>query len=281
MINPKYALMLFALLSQVTLLAAKVKVEKDINYTDQKEERRQLNVYYQNDVSRPKDVIIFIHGGSWSSGKKDIYWWLGRNMAGKGVVTVTINYGLAPQSQYMQMGDDCAQAVKWVQSHIADYGGDPSRIFLMGHSAGGHLAELINADPQYFKRAGIKNPVKGLILDDPFGLDMKEYMSTAEKDDSYTDFLRTFSSDPLTWEKASPLFYVKNIRNPHLIFYGAKTYPAIQIQSARLNKLLEAEKVPTAVYVIKGKKHVGMIAQMIFGNNQLYGYILGFLAGIK
>lgn len=273
--------MLLALLSQIAVLSAKVKVAKNISYTDQNEERRQLNVYYESDVSKLKDVIIFIHGGSWSSGNKDIYWWLGRNMARKGVVTVTINYGLAPRNRYVQMGDDCAQAVKWVQSHIAGYGGDSARIFLMGHSAGGHLAELINADPQYFRRAGIKNPVKGLILVDPFGLDMKEYMSTAEKDDSYTDFLRTFSDDPLTWERASPLFYLQNIKNPHLLFYGAKTYPSIQIQSARLNELLTEKKVPTALHVIKGKKHVAMIAQMILGSNQLYDYILGFLAGIK
>lgn len=281
MINSKYVLMLFALLSQVSVLSARVKVEKNINYSEHTDERRQLNVYYQKDLSKPKDVIIFIHGGSWSSGKKDIYWWLGRNMARKGVVTVTINYGLAPENQYEQMGNDCAQAVKWVQNHIAGYGGDPSRIFLMGHSAGGQLAELINADPQYFKRAGIKNPVKGLILDDPFGLDMKEYLSTAAKDEDYTNFLRTFGTDPVNWEKGSPLHYVKNISNPHLIFYGAKTYPAIQIQSARIHQLLTAEKVSSELHVIKGKKHVGMIAQMIFGGNQLYDYILQFLARTK
>lgn len=269
--------MLFAFLGQFSALSAKVKVEKNINYTDKNEERRQLNVYYQKDISKPKDVIIFIHGGSWSSGKKDIYWWLGRNMARKGVVTVTVNYGLAPDNQYQQMGDDCAGAVKWVQKHIDTYGGDPKRIFLMGHSAGGQLAELINSDPQYFRRAGIANPVKGLILDDPFGLDMKEYMSTCEKDKNYYDFLRTFSSDPVNWEKGSPLHYVQHIRNPHLIFYGEKTYPAIRIQSARLEKLLEEQNVAAELHVIKGKKHVGMISQMIFGSNQLYSYILDFL----
>jgi acetyl esterase/lipase len=279
MTNIKYALMLFAFLSPITVLSAKIKVEKNINYTTQSDEKRQLNVYYQKDLSKPKDVVIFIHGGSWSSGKKDIYWWLGRNLARKGVVTVTINYGLAPDNQYVQMANDCAQAVKWVQNHIADYGGDPSRIFLMGHSAGGHLAELINADPQYFQRAGINNPVRGLILNDPFGLDMKEYMSSAEKDDNYTDFLRTFSDDPVTWQKASPLLYVQNIKNPHLIFYGAKTYPSIQLQSTRLHKMLGANNVPAELHVVKGKKHVAMIAQMIFGSNQLYNLILAFLAG--
>lgn len=275
--------MILAFFTQVSLLQAGVKVKKDINYTDKEEERRQLNVYYNTDKEKSgkkiadKDVIIFIHGGSWSSGNKNTYWWLGRNLARKGVVAVTINYGLAPANNYEQMAEDCALAVKWTLQHIADYGGNPGRIFLMGHSAGGHLAELINADSRYFKKAGIANPIKGVILNDPFGLDMKEYMGMAEKDDSYYDFLRTFSNDPVIWEKGSPLHYVKNISNPHLIFYGAKTYPAIQIQSTRLNGILSSEKVKTELHVIKNKKHVGMIAQMIFGGNNLYTYILDFL----
>lgn len=277
MIKLKNVIMVCALQVAALNLYAGVKVEKNINYTDKDDERRQLNVYYQKDKSVKKDVIVFIHGGSWSSGKKDIYWWLGRNMARKGTVTVNINYGLAPENQYPQMAEDCAMAVKWVQTHISEYGGNPERIFLMGHSAGAHLAELINSDGQYFKKAGIRNPVKGMILDDPFGLDMKEYMSTAEKDGSYTDFLRTFSNDPAEWEKGSPLHYVQHISNPHLIFYGGKTYPAIQIQSARLHQMLLAQRVKTELHCIKNKKHVAMIAQMIFGGNQLYKYITGFL----
>lgn len=273
--------MLFAFVGQVSVLFAGVKVAKDINYTDKNDESRQLNVYYPKDIGVKKDVIIFIHGGSWSSGKKDTYWWIGRNMARKGVVTVNINYGLAPQNQYGQMADDCADAVKWVKNHIADYGGSPERIFLMGHSAGGHLAELINADPGYFKKAGIANPVKGVILDDPFGLDMKEYMTIAEKDNSYYDFLRTFTKDPAIWEKGSPLHYVQHSRNPHLIFYGEKTYPAIQMQSERITKIFKTEKVPVTLKIIKGKKHVGMISQMIFGSNQLYGFILDFLKNTR
>jgi len=270
-------LLLYAFACQPALLFAGIKVDKDINYTNKDDVRRQLNVYYRKDITAKKDVVIFIHGGSWSSGKKDTYWWIGRNLARKEVITVTINYGLTPQNKFMQMGNDCAAAVKWVAAHISDYGGNPQRIFLMGHSAGAHLAELINADPRYFKEAGIANPVKGVILNDPFGLDMKEYMSAAEKDGSYYDFLRSFTADPVSWEKGSPLHYVQNSRNPHLIFYGSKTYPAIQLQSARLHKLLREQQVPVTLQVIKGKKHVGMISQMVFGGNELYGFILKFL----
>jgi len=270
--------MLFAFLGMPLALLAKVKVEKNIGYgASPNDVRRQLNIYHKTKVDTAQDVVVFIHGGSWSTGKKDIYWWLGRNFARKGVVTVTINYGLAPDNQYGEMATDCATAVKWVTTHISDYGGNPRRIFVMGHSAGAHLAELINADPQYFKSVGIANPIKGVILNDPFGLDMHEYLTKAEKDSDYFNFLRTFTEDAATWTKGSPLNYVANIRNPQLIFYGQKTYPAIKIQSERLNKILLQSKVPAEMHVIKNKKHAGMITQMIFGCNVLYDYTLAFM----
>ena len=273
----KILILLFVFLTLIENLSAKIKVEKNINYTSKSDERRQLNIFHNTKVKEPQDVIIFIHGGSWSSGSKDIYWWLGRNLAQKGIVSVNINYRLAPNVNYESMALDCAEATKWVTEHITEFGGNKNRIFLMGHSAGGHLAELINADPQYFIKVGIKNPIKGIILDDPFGLDVNQYLSISEKDDNYNNFIRTFSSNAKVWTLGSPLNYVKNVNNPHLIFYGGKTYPSIQIQSELLNKTLLANKVKSELHIIKNKKHVGMITQMIFGSNQLYDYIVGFL----
>ena len=273
----KLTLMLFAFLGQIFTGYAQTRVEKNINYAGNADDNYTLNVYHKKGEVRNQDVILFIHGGSWSSGKKETYWWLGRNFAKNNVVTATINYPLAPNATYKEMALASAKAVKWVKDSIANYGGNPDRIFLMGHSAGGHLAELINADPQYFESIGIKNPVKGVILDDAFGLDMDEYLTKADRGGSYGDFLRTFSAEQKNWQLGSPLYYVENIKNPHLIFYGGKTYPAIQIQSERLNKALIAQNVPVELQVIKGKKHVGMISQMIFGCNKLYKSIYRFL----
>jgi acetyl esterase/lipase len=261
-------------------LSAKIKVEKDLNYTSEADVNRQLNIFHSTISKQPKDVIIFIHGGSWSSGTKDTYWWMGRNFARIGIVAVNINYRLAPDGKYQDMALDCANATKWVVEHIAEYGGNKDRIFLMGHSAGAHLAELINSDPEYFAKSGIKNPVKGVILDDAFGLDMNQYLSKSEKDDNFNNFIRTFSEDSKVWTLASPMHYIQNITNPHLIFYGAKTYPSIQIQSALLNKTLKANAVKSELHIIKNKKHVGMITQMIFNSNQLYSHILNFLKSI-
>jgi acetyl esterase/lipase len=271
------SLVLLMLLFQTILSSAQVKKAKNINYAGNADEANTLNIFYKNDSIKDKPVLIFIHGGSWSSGKKETYWWLGRNFARKGVVTVIINYRLAPNVQYEKMGDDCALAVKWVQAHIADYTASPEKIFVMGHSAGAHLGELINADPKCFNKAGIKNPIKGMILNDPFGLDMQEYLTTAEKDHFYFDFIRTFTDQPAVWKVASPWDYVNNIKNPHLLFYGSKTYGAIKLQTPRLYEKLKANGIPVEIKEIKGKSHVPMISQMIFGSNELYKDIVGFI----
>jgi acetyl esterase/lipase len=277
----KIIYMLLALFGTVFSASAQTRVVKNINYAGNNSQENTLNVYYKKSDVKNRDVIIFIHGGSWSSGKKETYWWLGRNFSKKDIVTAIINYPLAPNATYKEMALASAQAVKWVKDSIATYGGNPDRIFIMGHSAGAHLAELINSDPQYFKTVGIQNPIKGVILNDAFGLDMEEYLTKAEKDDYYTDFIRTFSAEAKTWQIGSPLYYVANVSNPHLIFYGTKTYPAIQIQSKRINKELESLNVPVTLQVIEGKKHVAMISQMIFGGNSLYQHISDFIKETK
>ncbi|OWK69265.1 alpha/beta hydrolase [Pedobacter sp. AJM] len=270
-------LFLTILLFQTITALAQVKTAKDINYAHNAKAENTLNIFYNADQIENKPVLIFIHGGSWSSGKKETYWWLGRNFARKGVVAVIINYPLAPDAQYEKMADDCALAVKWVKENSAVYKGSSDKIFIMGHSAGGHLAELINADPRYFNHAGIKNPIKGVILNDPFGLDLYEYLTTAKKDSFYFDFIRTFTSQPAVWKAASPLNYVDHIKNPHLLLYGGKTYEAIKLQTPRLYQELKAHHIPVEIKEIKGKSHVSMISQMILGGNDLYEEILKFI----
>ncbi|MGF1923950.1 MAG: alpha/beta hydrolase [Bacteroidia bacterium] len=277
----RITLMIFAFLGQIFSGASQTRVVKNIDYAGTSLSTNTLNIYHNKGSAKNQDVIVFIHGGSWSSGKKETYWWLGRNLAKKNIVTAVINYPLAPAATYKEMAQASAKAVSWVKDSIAAYGGNPNRIFLMGHSAGGHLCELINADPTYFKAEKIDPPIKGVILNDAFGLDMEEYLTKAEKDGSYSDFLRTFSADPEQWQTGSPLFYVKNVKNPHLVFYGSKTYPAIQLQSERIYSVLKAQNTPVRLEVIEGKKHVGMISQMIFGSNKLYQSILSFLSETK
>ncbi|WP_017258572.1 alpha/beta hydrolase [Pedobacter arcticus] len=270
---------IFSTLLLVTILCfSKVKKEKDIAYAD-KGTANLLDIYHQRNIKTQQDVIIFIHGGSWNSGKKDTYWFLGRAFARKGKVAVIINYPLSPDAKYQEMAFDCARAVTWVKQNIAKYGGNPDRIFVMGHSAGGHLAALIDADPTYFGKLGSPNPIKGVILNDPFGLDIHQYLEhQINTDDAYIPgFLKVFTSEPATWQKASPYNNIANIRNPYLMFMGGKTFESIKLQTPTFrDEMLKQGKI-VSLEEIKGKKHIGMITQMIFGCNQLYDKIIRFM----
>jgi dipeptidyl aminopeptidase/acylaminoacyl peptidase len=269
--------MLF-LLSEISDAFGGIGIKRDISYRGQSQNVRNfLDVYYPKNTETPKDVLVFIHGGSWNSGKKDTYWWLGKNMASKNVISVIINYSLSPKSQYEEMAYDCSEALKWVRDSIATYGGSPERIFVMGHSAGGHLAALINNDPRFFKKAGISNPIKAVILNDGFGLDMFEYLNVAKKNRRTKSFLKTFSKDENIWKTGSPMFHLENVQNPFLIFVGEHTYPAIKLQSDRLYKVQIAANNPIEINIVKRKRHIGMITQMIFRNNQMYSMILNFM----
>ena len=261
------------------LTYAGIKKEKDIAYAD-KGERNLLDVYFPNDTQMPKDVIVFIHGGSWRSGSKNTYWFLGNNFARKNKVVVIINYPLAPNAQYQEMAFDCARAIKWVGENIKKYGGNPDRIFVMGHSAGAHLGSLINQDEQYFKKMGIKNPIKGLILNDAFGLNINEYMKAQiNTDDEYmAGFLQVFGTDEQNWFKASPINYVEGVNNPYLMFMGGKTYPSIKKESPEFYQKLNLNNKKVFLTEVKGKRHIGMLTQMLFGWNKLYDDILDFMS---
>lgn len=255
-----------------------MKKENDLAYADAGIDNL-LDIYHSDKFAQPQDVIVFIHGGSWSSGSKDTYWFLGRNFARKGKVVVIINYPKSPSVQYEAMAYDCAKAIIWVKNHIQQYGGNPNRIFVMGHSAGGHLAALINQDPKYFAKTSSPNPIKGVILNDPFGLNIYQYMKTQiNTDDEYMPgFLRVFGYDENEWKKASPIFTVDQIQNPYQLFYGSKTYLSIQMQTPEFYKALKDENKSVSLEQIKGKKHIGMITQMIFGCNKMYDKIIDFI----
>ncbi len=274
-----FLMMLFYISSLTSVFAVSIKIKKDLVYpSSSKLGRNLLDVYYPKETAIPKDVLVFIHGGAWDSGKKDIYWWLGRNMASKGVVTVIINYPLSPQAGYEDMAVSCVEALKWVKDSISNYGGNPDRIFAMGHSAGGHLAALIDADPRFFASRQMNNPLRGVILNDSFGMDMFEYLSISDKTEGHNpSFLKTFTDDPQNWKKGSPLNFFDGVKNPYYVLVGEETYEAIRIQSKRFYEMMTAAQKPVKYQVIPKKKHVPMISQMIFGANPVYSSIIDFM----
>jgi acetyl esterase/lipase len=253
---------------------------KDITYLQKNDslqiEKQALNVFTPKKRKASRNVLVFIHGGNWNSGKKSLYNFLGSRLARKGVVAVIIDYPLSPQANYEQMAYASAVAVQWVKNNIEQYGGDPDRIFVSGHSAGGHLAALISIRGEYFDKLNIQNPVKGCILIDAAGLDMYGYL----KEQNYTEghtYLKTFTSDPAQWKQASPLYHLHQGMPPLLIYRGEKTYPSIIKSTTKFVKALDAYVATPAYHELKGKKHIPMITQFIWTWNPRYKEIIRFM----
>lgn len=237
---------------------------------------QELNVFAPADKHKLKPVLIYVHGGSWNSGNKKLYSFLGSRMARKGVVTVIPDYPKSPAAGYNEMAVAIAAAVKWTKQNISRYGGDSNRIFISGHSAGGHLAALVSIKNDYFKNLEITNPIKGIILIDAAGLDMYGYL----KEQNFAEgerYLKTFSNDPLTWKAASPIYFLQQGMPPMLIYQGGKTYPSISIGNKKFTDSLKGYDVKFSYHILPGKKHVPMITQFLNPYNQRYKEILTFM----
>ena len=254
---------------------------KDITYLENEKESgvaaQKLNVFAPAEKGTSlKKVLIFIHGGNWNSGRKGLYSFLGNRLARKDVVTVIIDYPLTPNADYTQMALATARSVQWVSKNISKYGGDPNAIFISGHSAGGHLAALVAIDNRYFKAIDEPNPIKGVILIDAAGLDMYGYLK-AENFSPDNTYLKTFTTEESQWKQASPLYALHPGMPPLLIYQGEKTYASISSSTERFIGALEQYDPEPNFYILKNKKHVGMITQFFNAYNPRYKEIIAFM----
>lgn len=257
---------------------------KNITYltadSTNKKSEQQLNVFTPYKHKALKDVFIFIYGGTWNSGKKEMYSFLGNRMARKNVVSVIIDYPKSPAANYDEMAIDAAKAVKWVKENIQEYGGDPDRIFISGHSAGGHLASLITVREDYFEKIGISTPIKGAILIDAAGLDMYSFLKK-ENYPADNTFIQTFTNDTTNWKTASPLLNLHKGMPPMLIYVGGKTYPDLRSSNEKLLADLKNLDYDPGYYLLKNKKHKPMIKQFIYSGSHRYKEIIEFMGTTK
>ena len=126
--------------------------------------RQQLDVYRPRRGDRAP-MVVFFYGGSWQNGARDLYAFLGASLAAQGIVTVVPDYAVYPEVRFPGFLEDAARAVAFARAHAAEWGGDPERLVLMGHSAGAHIAAMLACDPQWLAACGLDahRDVAGLI----------------------------------------------------------------------------------------------------------------------
>jgi acetyl esterase/lipase len=138
-------------------------VKRDIPYVESADPLQKLDVYAPPGA-KSLPVVVWIHGGGWQAGDKAEMKEKPQALTQKGLVVVSVNYRLEPKVTMGELVRDVAKSVRWVHDHVAEYGGDPQRLFIMGHSAGAQLAALLCTDERYFQELGLSfGMVKGCM----------------------------------------------------------------------------------------------------------------------
>ena len=117
--------------------------------------RQQLDVYRPKDAVSNAPMVVFFYGGNWSFGERGDYRFVGEALASQGIVTLVADYRLSPEFRYPAFVEDSAGATRWAFDHASEYGANPSRIFVMGHSAGAYNAAMLALDKRWLEARGL------------------------------------------------------------------------------------------------------------------------------
>ena len=156
-------LLTLLLLALTTTQAQAQVVTRDIPYANPAHERQVLDVHAPPGA-RGRPVVFRIHGGGWQTGHKGLVALKPKAFNDAGFVFVSTNHRLWPSVEMSDIFGDIARSLHWVHDHVAEYGGDPYTVFVMGHSSGGQLAALVCTDDRYLKAEGLSlGMIKGCV----------------------------------------------------------------------------------------------------------------------
>ena len=202
-------------------------------------ERNRLDLYQPVDANAAP-VMVYIHGGGWKRGDKKAVGEKVTYFTSRGWLFVSINYRFVPEGTHPANVDDVAKALAWIHDHVAEYGGDQDQLFLMGHSAGAHLAALVATSEAPLRKSekdrGILN---GVISLDTNTYDIVRLMKTG----SGAAYTGVFGKDPELWSDASPITHIAADQGipPFLICYSrGMRKTANPARSAQANGFAEA-----------------------------------------
>ena len=193
-------------------------------------------------------VLLFWHGGGWTSGYKEWMAFMAPAFNDAGVTFVSAGYRLAPRHVYPAALEDCVRATEWVLRNVALHGGDPRQLFIGGHSAGGHYAALLAVDPSWLARLGTPHevmcgclPISGVYaFGAGAGLSMRP---------------RFLGADPDNDLRASPLAHLNGTPPPFLIAYGTNDFPHLIAQGAKFASALRTIGADVDECPLEGRTH--------------------------
>jgi acetyl esterase/lipase len=254
--------------------AADVKVVTDVDYVPgavYPDKKDRLDIYAPAGAANAP-VIVAFHGGGLRQGDKSEQAFVGRRFASAGIVTVVANYRLSPPVVHPAHVEDAAAAVAWVKAHIGAHGGDPDKVFVIGHSAGAYLAALLALDGRYLATHQLSpSSVRGFVpVSGFFYVERQDVAPSRPKD--------TWGTDPATWVAASPGKYVRDGVPPMLLLYadGDDEWRRAQ-QTEFASALKKAGSGNVALHMVAKRSHQTVWNDMATGAEETSDTILRFI----
>ena len=249
-----------------TPVSPNVEVLPGIPYTEgapADAEKHKLDLYLPRDTKN-FPVLVFLHGGSWRTGDRSSYPALGDRLARAGIGVAIPSYRLMPQNPHPAQIEDAAAAFAWVVQNIAQHGGDASRIYLSGHSAGAHLAALLALDEKYLAKFDLsRKSIRGVIA-----------MSGIYDVDKLDTFLVAPAGDNNNKHDASPLAHAHSGAPPFLITYCQYDYFGLPKQARDFLLALKKNFVPAQSLYVPGENHISEIISLLKDHGLLVDAIL-------
>lgn len=234
----------------------------DIAYRTDKDadkERHVLDVYVPKG-KKDFPTVLFVHGGTWKSGNKNIYAVLGQSLAADGIGCVICNYRLSPKVQHPAHVEDVAKAFAWTAENINKYGGKKDQLFLCGHSAGGHLVSLLVTDPQYLKAEKLSAAnIKGVA----------SFSGVYQIVHTEKVFEPAFGNEEKLCKLASPLTHVAGKHPPFFIAYADTDFPSLDKMAENMCGALKKADSPVELMKCKDRNHYTIIIQFVNNTDPL------------
>jgi arylformamidase len=240
--------------------------KKNVPYAESPHERQVLDIYVPQQPAGAKGapVVFWIHGGGWQVGDKTQVALKPEAFTRRGFVFVSTNYRLLPHVDMGTLIRDVAKSLGWVHKHIAEHGGDPEQILVMGHSAGAQLAAILCTDHRYLQAEGVPfTALKGCVPVDGDTYDIPAIIETAEtrrrvhkQPQAKYGHREKFGIDPAKHVDFSAVTHIAPGKGipPFLIVY-VNSHPDTSAQADRLGSALREAKVPVTMYGGKETNH--------------------------
>lgn len=241
----------------------KLLVKRDLPYAEPADPRQKVDIYAPAGAKN-LPVVFWIHGGGWQAGDRTNVVLKPQVFADKGFVFVSTGYRLLPNVDMVTIFRDVAKSVRWVHDHIAEHGGDPSRMLVMGHSAGAQLAALICTDDRYLKAEGLSlGIIKGCVPVDGDTYDVPAVIWTVETRLRVHDMPMPklghrvkFGNDPAKHRDYSAVTHIAKGKGiPPFLILHVSDHPDTSAQAQRLGAVLKDAGIPTKVFGAKETNH--------------------------